>query len=183
MPVPAVIPMGGIRGRRCIYGTRLTASSKIGAAARGRRPEDDQDGNKASMTAATTGAGLGAGRKYGELSDGCSRRQASKRGIHVNRYFAGDRVQLEVLGNRPALTVGHDCKTLCTVGKLSGRTFGRQGKYNCRSSNRLMVLILDADDRVASDTLANIICGAFALDDDNIEFRGHGLRLGMRKSD
>ena len=153
------------------------ASGKIGAAARGRRTEDDEDGDQTPMTATSTGTGLGAGRKNGELGDGCSGRQASIRSIHVNRHFAGDLVHPEALGSRPALAVGHDGKTLCAVGELPGRTFGRQGKHNRGAGDRLMILIFNANDGVASDALANIIYGAFAFHYDNIEFGRHGLRM------
>ena len=40
-----------------------------------------------------------------------------------------------------------------------------------------MILILNADDRLASGPLANIIYGAFAFHDDNIQFGGKCLRM------
>jgi hypothetical protein len=40
-----------------------------------------------------------------------------------------------------------------------------------------VILILNPDDRLASGPLADIINGAFAFHDDNIQFGGKGLRV------
>jgi hypothetical protein len=133
--------------------------------------------------ATVAGTCLGARRKDGELGDGRSGRQTPIRSIDVNWYFAGHLVHTQALGGCPALTVRHYGETLCPIGEFPGGTICGQGKHNGGAGDWFVILILHPDNWFASGTLANIVYGAFAFHDDNIEFGWHRLRVQRRKSD
>jgi hypothetical protein len=101
----------------------------------------------------------------------------------VDRHFAGGLIQPEALGCGYALAIRQYRETLSAIREYAGSTFGRQCEHDRGSSNRLVILILNTNDRLASSPLANIVYSAFTFHDNNIQFGGKGLRVQRRKSD
>jgi hypothetical protein len=70
------------------------------------------------------------------------------------------------------LAIGHYGEAFCPITELAGGALSGQGEHYSNTSDRLVILIFNPNDRFAGDTLANVIDGAFALHDYDIEFRG-----------
>jgi hypothetical protein len=126
------------------------------------------------------GATCRAGCCHGvRLGNGSVRGLPAIRSVNVDLVLSLDAIGLQPAAHRQPLGVGHDRESLNAAGKGSASALRRkQEHYRC-PGDRLVIFILHTDDGIARRALANVIDGAFALNDHQVE---RLLRKGTRRS-
>ena len=81
-------------------------------------------------------------------------------------------------GYSPALSVSHDGQGMRTIGKNAASSLVRKQKDHGCSGDGLVVLILHLDDWLPGGALTNVVNGAVALHDNNIQLAGGFLSPG-----
>ena len=63
--------------------------------------------------------------------------------------------------------------------KRAGSVGGARGWSSGHACQRSAVFVLDLNDRLARHALANVVCGALAFQDHNVQLRRRRSRLGL----
>lgn len=117
-----------------------------------------------------TGSGCpGSGTDGIRLADGSAGGLPLVRGSHTHLELTLDVVWAKSSGYSPALSVSHDGQGMRTIGKNAASSLVWKQKNYGRSGDGLVVLILHLDDWLPGGALTNVVDGAVAFHNDDIE--------------
>src|SRR5262249_18558100 len=106
-------------------------------------------------------------------------------GVDMNLHLSFDGVRAQSPGDGASLLIRRHGQSLRAIGEYAASPTAGKGEGHHGTRNRLVILVLDLDDRFPGSALADVVDGSVALDHQQVgherNLRQRNLRLSVRQ--